>query len=405
MIVISCPFCNAQFTRPKDQQEAGRVICIRCGESLPVKKSLDDSISSTPEATPKSPSLEDALRSTQANQKKKTPTLSRWILIFFFTAITLCIYVELSSIFKRTDHNSLTVPRETDNWKTLLCPDQLYLFGYLPSDTNALIAINGRMLTDRNDPVWEEINLRERLIQIGCPASSIERWEKATGIQLDQIHALVIGLRMQPFGLFLVAETKRPNLIDEIQKQVRSKVIRDQGESIIETYPTGLPFSVVLKSVSERILLASLTPQDLREIVLPPRTHEKLVPRALHSPLWHLPGGQFIWGAIASNQLKEQVPFLKSIPKLDNYKEIWDRLAQCNSVGFAIHETTSWKLMIQMEMIERDEAAKIRLQLQEQLKRIDKAKVSGEHSEIILELIWKENLFQELVGLLTNQQR
>ena len=262
---ICCPYCNALVIVSPATVDGQRIVCRRCGESFAYHgPSEEEPAPATRPSLAESSTLQDA----SSPGPPPSPSLSsqRKIAVLGILALLMAAGLVLL-LLREGGHGPTTGPDETTKVPHVL-PTELVGLGFLPVDTNAIVAIHvaevlqqpaGQQLLD-----WlQENNVRTRIL---------EQW---TGIKLEEMDHAVLGLA--PGELFsprlmLVVRTLRPYDPDEVQGAIKARRWPERRIPPLYRFPLDerLP-EAYLRFVDDRTLVVTFQAKDADRVPATPR--------------------------------------------------------------------------------------------------------------------------------------
>src|SRR5579864_798978 len=174
---VSCPYCNATFPRPDVIPSSRKIDCPRCGEAIPAPAITESS--------------DLAQITTATSSPPQTVKRTSWRIGLLVLAGMLIIAA-----------GALIFILSTRSKRGLEPLAELPTLGYLPSDTNVIIAATPRVADET--PEGRELLYRVGLGQaddvdsqkrVGAKRDQLN-WEEFTGLRRDQIEDVVLGMKV-----------------------------------------------------------------------------------------------------------------------------------------------------------------------------------------------------------------
>jgi hypothetical protein len=146
-----------------------------------------------------------------------------------------------------------------------VAPSELAALGYLPGDTNLIVAVH--VAEALREPAGREWLERFRLGPMDFGIDSVEKW---TGLRWDELDHVVLGLRVDNRlvpRLTLVAQTSRPYDAEKVRNALKAKRLPDPGKRTLWGFRLEQPaLQGVLWFAGERTLIVGLSAKDLEGI-------------------------------------------------------------------------------------------------------------------------------------------
>ncbi len=196
---VFCPFCNAPLTSDPSQQ-AAKVICPRCGESVPAHL-IPEMPASVPSGQP------PAAPPVTWSNRKIGLSIFAGMLLMALVGLTLALATWEGR--RRNDHRgqAVTVPPSS-----VLAPSDLAGLGYLPVDVNVAAALQVAEL--QKDDLGKKLLEASRPPLMDLLLTTVEKW---TRISIQDVDHIVLGTEIKdklPQLTVVVRTLKAVNLAD-----------------------------------------------------------------------------------------------------------------------------------------------------------------------------------------------
>src|SRR5262245_8724950 len=232
-ITTTCPFCNAVVPLGEDPRR--RVICPRCGEMVPAPALNGDVVAPPAATTVAAPS--------SINRRQRNRLIGLSVIVGMLALAAIVALLLINSRGKRR----LTTLAESE------------AVGYLPDDTNVIVALN----------LAEAERTKEGKETIDRLAPELERM---VGLKADQIAAAVVGLRVDT-NIFprtrIVVRTKSEIDLEAVRAKLQTRSAKKEKDR--EYYPfqlrlLPLPLEFALWSPTPHTLIAVYPADELTKI-------------------------------------------------------------------------------------------------------------------------------------------
>jgi hypothetical protein len=297
---VSCPYCNATFPRPDAIAPSGKLDCPRCGEAFPAP--------ATSESAP-SGQITTAICAPPQSAKRRSWRIG----LLVFAGMVIIAVAALIFILNTRSKRGLSSLAE------------LPTLGYLPSDTNVIVAATPGVAD-------ETLESREMLYRLGLgqpdDVESEKRvggkrdqldWEKYTGLRRDQIEDVVLGMRLDakmnlPPPIQLIVRTRSTYDQDQLRQKLGVTRSRQEGSRNVDYIkPPGWPLGeAVLWCATSKTFIICLTAEDMAKVPeqpapsidhLPPQIGDLLRYRSDKGTFFYLVGHAEHWDKTILNLL------------------------------------------------------------------------------------------------------
>jgi hypothetical protein len=261
----SCPFCNAIDTQAASADNAGRMRCSRCGESIVAKGN---------DAT-------DAGAMLSADVSGHRSAWTSWhgwlVVVLILTASGVAFGAWKTHARKKT----VPPPVGVTALAPVVRPTELPGLCYLPPSTEAILAVQLPQLLNRMGPKAVDDPARA-LIDLGLPDQVVRTIESASGVGLKSVDQLVVGLSFEkgsfPPQMVVVVTTRGPYDLGSLVKQTKARALKKEGRTLYAVKAANAP-EVYWWSPNNRVLIATILPKDFDGVPLVPRAGvEHLLP-------------------------------------------------------------------------------------------------------------------------------
>lgn len=222
---LSCPYCNSSVTLVQPAAAGQRLRCPRCQELFPYRGG-GQTISAQDDGVP----LDPAEVGGTFGERRESPAPRAWsnravalvILSVMGAMAAIGFAFAWYTTESRRQRDRLGEMSEGISSQTFaVAPAKLTALGYLPEGTNVIGAVHVAELMA--DPQMK--SLVER-IRSEHPNFGIDRLEQVTGLKLEDLDHLVIGVKMQTADLprlYLIVQTRRPYDEEAIRGTLNAK--------------------------------------------------------------------------------------------------------------------------------------------------------------------------------------
>lgn len=156
----------------------------------------------------------------------------------------------------------------TRSYRGLRPLTELPTLGYLPDDTNVVVAIDPTVAEKSEEG-------REMLDRLGFANGGSFDLEQYTGLARDQIHDAILGLRVDTNvvpQIRLVIRTRSDYDPGKLREKLGATRSRTEGAKAIDFIrPPGIPMEVVLWCASPRTMVICRTVEDMAKVPDSPR--------------------------------------------------------------------------------------------------------------------------------------
>ncbi len=305
MNILACPYCNAHVPSAERPTAGQCISCPRCGEFFPYHPA---------QTVAQVPAQPTAAGPTPANPEIST---RRWTIPHAIAlALVIGMLVLLALLIGHKRDPQQLPPGTLEDTSDDVALDGLGGLGYLPADTDVVGMVHVAELLANN-------NGKEFLksFQFGDNSWGLDAVVRCTGLQLEEIDHLTIGLKVQGQPrLILVAQTIKPYNLARLHQALKIKGKHSSHEKTLYrfTLDKSLPgqkegSQADLWCPSSRILVAGLPGDDLDGVA--GETHlimESMGAQADASG--GVPVGSFLHAAAAAVAVKLDACTLDAVP-------------------------------------------------------------------------------------------
>jgi hypothetical protein len=250
--LLSCPYCNARFSRPAGESEGPRVRCPRCGDSFPYQ-SGGEVAADNGQPAPLSPNP-PAATARWSNRQVAYVILG----IMLGMALIGLGYALYTQPFRRANDTRIppsAVPAVT-NPGSADKPGEGADLGYLPADSIMVARVD--LAAILREPEGGQLWTKLRDGPIGMMFTLLEN---QTGLHVQEIDHLALGLSAGEGPrrrLFVVLHTRRPYSAEALARAMASiKPERYGGRLVYRFSLAGLGDGLLFR-LSENTLVLSL---------------------------------------------------------------------------------------------------------------------------------------------------
>jgi hypothetical protein len=217
-----------------------------------------------------------------------------------------------------------------------VAPAELAGLGYLPADTDAVVAVHVAQMMDSIRKSGDQSALRfmddTKLSQLGPTA----------GLSPDTIEHVIVGLQLKEFPPrpVVVVRTRYPYDGDQLRTRLNvSGTLERNGKALYRVRPQGLAVGLVLWCPTDRDLIAALLPEQFDILPATPEAGIGRLPPALQEIIrTRLPGGTTVWGAAHADDWNRTVlPLAQPGELAPLVPDDWSTL---RSIAFALRMET-----------------------------------------------------------------
>jgi hypothetical protein len=327
---VSCPYCNAFVTVAPGAVTGQRVPCPRCGEAFTLRRPEgvgSTELQATPNAAPALPPVEasPAVRYFLARRANRLVAAGVVGVMVFMAAVGLT-YALWTQKDRRA--NDVMLPRarhapvpveEPGPAIAVVAPDRLAALGDLPPDSDVVAGVHVAELlqTDAGRA------LLTRPFKVGGADIRLDVLERWTGLKLDEMDHVVLGLRAEdPLGrpAALVVRTRRAYDADRVREALKTERLAVGGDKTLDRFELkDPPLRPVLWCADDHTLVFSLLPVYFEHIPRTPRKGIDHLPREVQKVLERVGPGNPLWvaGHIADWDKVEWTNLLPRLKKED----------------------------------------------------------------------------------------
>jgi hypothetical protein len=285
----SCPYCNAVIP---DSTAPGRITCPRCGESIAGPSESGTSAPLDPEVHSRT--------GGRTGRQFGWKTVALLSLPFLAGVVAYFIPSDEKMPLPRDE----SVPRQFAH-----TPDRMKVLGYLPTGIDLLIGTR---------------NLAEIPLLSQSFAAIQQPLVDSVGVDPKEIDELVLGLRLNPLGVFAAIRTREPTPLAERLRNQKYKMAREDGRAFYEIVSGKSLLNPVLAQPDPHILTAALSVGDAAEFSERPRELKTILESDLLALIGKLPIDTHAWFVVPSGRLGQLQASLNSIPTLKSYATMVD---------------------------------------------------------------------------------
>lgn len=257
---LTCPFCNAVVPLSGAVQPGEIVNCPRCDERF---KSLSEAAATT---TSSELPLPASVKTSWSNRKLALTVLS----VMGFMALVATIFALSTQHIRREHDKGLPgrggvfedIPYEDDDEVRPLSPLQMEAVQRLSPRMDVLAGIHVALLRQEKQA---SALLKKPLPVLGINLQSIvlERFPELTGMKLQAVDHVALGVRFDGLGIVLAVRTRAAIDKEAVVRALKARAAARHSEAwkrgVLE-FKAGLPFyeNGLLKIVNSRELLVGL---------------------------------------------------------------------------------------------------------------------------------------------------
>jgi hypothetical protein len=145
--------------------------------------------------------------------------------------------------------------------------------GYLPESTSAVLAVQLPVLLERVDPAQKD-DPAKALERLGLPEQAIELLESASGVGLQEVDQLVVGVGLKsrafPPQFVVVAYTRRSYDLATLIRRTKARELKKDGRTLHVVKTSTVP-EVYWWSPNNRVLVATISSGDFAGVPREPR--------------------------------------------------------------------------------------------------------------------------------------
>jgi hypothetical protein len=269
---LSCPYCNSSVTLLRPAGAGQRLRCPRCHEFFPYRGGQGIQ---PRDHTP----LADAAETTDVFEKRSRNRSSRpWsnravalaiVSVMLVMAAIGFTFAWFTTETRRQRDRSGEISEAASSRVVSVAPAKLRALGFLPDGTDAIAAIHVAELMSRPETAAILQLMRADRTNFG-----IERLEQVTGLRLEDLDHVVVGLKMQEADLphlYLVVQTRFPYDQRAIREKLDAKRRITAGDKFVyrialeQMQPGG-----VLWCADDWTLVFGLQQKDLADLPTKP---------------------------------------------------------------------------------------------------------------------------------------
>jgi hypothetical protein len=158
--------------------------------------------------------------------------------------------------------------------------------GYLPSSTDAILAVQLPLLLERLGPEFQAEPTRA-LLALGLPEVVAELVDRASAVGLKNVDQLVVGLGFEkgslPPQLFVVVQARQPFDLKAVARQAKAHDLKKDGRTLYVAKAGNLPVEFFWWQAADRVLVATILARDFEGVPGLPRPGVDHLPPAVAS--------------------------------------------------------------------------------------------------------------------------
>ena len=261
MGLLTCPYCSTEFSAPRSTKVGGaehsRAVCPRCGESVPVNEVTRGGAGARDTGEPE----EWAFRPFLA-----PAAIAVSLFVVVFALGTYAIFNGKTNRVERDAPGGGVEPGTDGRWT------RSALLGYLPPDTNALVALQPSPpgTSDGGDPA-------KLLATLGLPTGAVTGTLDKIGVKPEQVELLLAGFVVRSDELippFVVVLKLRDIPADSTRILQGLKAARDpRGPGDRRYTATVANVPMFLRVVDPRTYLLAFEAKDIDRLPSPDGEH------------------------------------------------------------------------------------------------------------------------------------
>jgi hypothetical protein len=359
----TCPYCNALLP---PASAGGRVVCVRCGEAIPA--ALTEAVLGMSAAEPQPASVH------------ARPSGFRWHPRGIVAAIFV-VAAGVAAIWWGRNRSDSTSPA-TDSTRAAVRPAGMPGLGYLPPSTEVVLAIQLPLLLDRLGPE-AAADPAKALKQMGLPEQIIETADKASGVGLDHVDHLVVGLSFArgalPPQLVIVLHTKAPFSLNAIMRETKANSLKSE-ERTLHAVRVSQFIEVNWWSPNDRVLVGTLLKRDFKDVPEQPSNGVDHFRTDMASLIRNdIPDGSCAWLVASSDRWAEYLRYITWLPgtPLSGRNDLIAPADRLRSVTVAIPHAADRQVAVELNLKTAQEAELLRAILSDRFER-EPIEVRGE---------------------------
>jgi hypothetical protein len=240
----TCPYCNAVLS----PDAIRRAICARCGETIPGRGTGG--------------SVGPAAPSAGATPQPPARRGGSWTAIG--VAVVAIALVVAFVVWKRWDRTPSPLSPGSANEQAVVRPAEMPGLGYLPESTEAILAVQMPLLTERLGPEAAG-DPAGALRRLGVPDAVVETVERLSGVGLRNVDQVVVGLGFEkgslPPQIVVVAHTREPYDLAAVARRAKARTQKRDGRTLHVASASPVP-QVFWWGPSDRVLIGTILARD-----------------------------------------------------------------------------------------------------------------------------------------------
>jgi hypothetical protein len=319
-------------------------------------------------------------------------------------ALVLLLLAAGLIVWKPWDRGSSPTDNLVEPTRTVVAPPDLAGLGYLPPSTEAIVAIQLPLLIERLGPD-APAEPAEALKRFGVPDAVIDVIERASGVGLDNVEQLVVGLDFSqgafPPRMVVVVRSRQPFDLEQIARQGKANRLRREGRTL-----TVARFSPIVElfwwAPTDRMLIATLSARDYDAIPAEPRPGVNHLPADIaHLIRAEVPSDACAWVAAASDRWHEYLRPYTILPftPLQGRTDLIAPAARLRTVTLAVPTAADERVDLRIGLKTEADADEFRGVLKERF-RGDAVGVSGDGPQVRIQTDFDPGRIRSVVSRL-----
>jgi hypothetical protein len=283
-MILACPYCNATVTVAPGTPAGGRVSCPRCGDLFTLRETVGPAGDGIQPAT--------ALAGVQFAPSQAPPDLAAprrsnrmvaaWVLgIMGCMAMAGLVFALMTVGERRANdtglkHKARRGPQqqhpavEVEPPASFVAPAKLEALGYLPRETGLIAGVHVAELLAL--PAGKQ--LLHQPFQIGQLELKIDTFAKWTGLKLEDIDHLVMGMKVDetlPPKLHMVVRSKAAFDFDQLRSRLKGERVDNVAKKAIFRYSApGRSLPLAMYCPDDHTAVIAMLPSQLESVAAEP---------------------------------------------------------------------------------------------------------------------------------------